>query len=364
MIALVLAALALSSCGKETIKSSDLESDPARKEWVKTDIFGLFGIGFYKAGVNYHNSGKGLYEIGTIMATAVLGDGGGNWETATVDLSPKSVVTKISEETASAIDDLKENPDLSSVTEAIIALAMGVLVFLWGANLVTKVVEERFTFETFIKSFLFLIIGVVFIDNATEIVSLLIKLGEALIPKSTGTTNLPVTDYITRVSNHLNESLVFVKANKGLGDLFKSGADSYEVIYIGLPWLLSILMLLIPFIAVLLCAFQIVTQMIMRIIELVVRLILAPIPIAWSAYRGFNEGISHFLKSTFACIMQPVIIVVACIAIGTIVEVILNTLNATNGKWFIQMIALAFAYFSLSQFIGKSDFLSKEIIGR
>ena len=127
----------------------------------------------------------------------------------------------------------------------------------------------------------------------------------------------------------------------------------------------AILLLIFPFIMQLICAYKIVSMMIMRTFEIMIRTTFAPIPLAFSAQNGFSEGAIRHFRGILACAMQPVLMIVgACCleSIATIVMQIFGGGDAGSITGFTASIAMGISYFILSTFFGQIKQLSNEVI--
>lgn len=283
-----------------------------------------------------------------------------------LSLEPSSLIVKVSEITSQHLDpNDPSNSTLADIISVMQGFAAAILISMWAMGFISQIVNEKFTMETLLKTLMQLLCGILVITNATVLVTAFVDSGIALVNavgdiEYTAFENLSadIHDSLSKVSIFDARSSFLGKHNDLLG--------TYIIDFKGPVY--AILLMILPFIAELLCAYKICSIMIMRMLELVMRITFAPIPLAFSAQSGFSQEATRYLRSTLACAVQPALMLVGCTFVGVIAEVVLNIFTddvAAGGPGGpLGSIAMCMSYFILNAFIGESKHLAQEIIAR
>ena len=284
----------------------------------------------------------------------------------TLALEPSQLIVSVSNITADHIDPASgSNQTLADILDVMKGFAAAILISMWAMGFISQIVNEKFTMETLLKTLMQLLCGILVITNATVLVTAFIDMGIALVDQ---VGNIEYTAFKT-LSDDIKTALSEVQImDVGFSFLGARSAlfGTYIIDIFGPAY--AILLMVLPFIAELLCAYKICSIMIMRMLELVIRITFAPIPLAFSAQSGFSQEATRYLRSTLACAVQPALMLVGCTFVGVIAEVVLEIFSVNAGPdgpgGLLGSLAMCLAYFILSAFIGESKHLSQEVIAR
>ena len=285
-------------------------------------------------------------------------------DTSDFTLDPKTVLEDTNTITMNALGESYDGP-FGDVLAALIGVASAILVAIWATQFLQQVVQERFTMESALKGFMQLMIGLLVITNAGELVAAFAAFGDSLM------------GYIEADA----PAEVFSGFKSELEGYMKTGIFSISIglriiswnIPIGTIWfdvspILVIVMIIIPVIAQIICAYKIVSIMVMRMLELVVRVVLTPIPLAFSAHNGFSQDTIRYLRGVVACAAQPMLMMMGVAMTSTIAETVMTILggadSAADLKGLGGIVGMTLTYFVLSAYIGQTGQLAKEIISR
>ena len=253
---------------------------------------------------------------------------------------------------------------LSGVITTIKSFAMAILVAMWCIGFISQVVSERFTMETVLKTLMQLLCGIVIVENATFLVACFAQAGNTLTKDVIDGANLAqFVDFQKAMDNMLR-----VKSIGAFNIVFNFG---FTMLGIGTIWIdgksiLAILVLLAPLITQLMCSYKILSRMIMRMLELTIRITFAPIPLAFSAREGFGSGTIKYLREILACALEPALMVVGIACVGSIFNIIKDVVlpeGATIGPLIGAVIA-SLSYLVLSAYLASTKSLAQEVIAR
>ena len=104
--------------------------------------------------------------------------------------------------------------------------------------------------------------------------------------------------------------------------------------------------------------------MIIRMLELTVRVALAPIPLSFSARNGFGQETVRYFRSVLACALEPLLMLIGVACTGTIAEVVAKIVGNNTGDLITGTIAVSMSYLILAAYLAKTKELSKDIIAR
>jgi hypothetical protein len=112
------------------------------------------------------------------------------------------------------------------------------------------------------------------------------------------------------------------------------------------------------------CAFKIISTMVIRTIELTLRITLAPIPLSFSVQSGFSQEVMRYFRSTMACALHPLLIMLGACSIDTISAAVLSVLGYDPAaiKGVPAVIAISLIYMILNAYIGETKHMAREII--
>ena len=254
---------------------------------------------------------------------------------------------------------------LTAVVQTIKSLSMAILVAMWCIEFISQVVAERFTMETILKTLMQLMCGIVLIENATFLVACFAQTGNVL-------SQTIINDGSITQFEEFKKTMLGVLTNESItawNVAFDFGFLSFGI---GTLWfdggaILTILLLLIPMITQLMCAYKIVSRMIMRMLELTVRITFAPIPLSFSAQRGFGPGTIKYMREILACALEPALMFVGVACVGTISDVIgsIVGVSPTDPVGYVQgVIMVSLSYLVLSAYLSSTKSLAQEIIAR
>ena len=102
--------------------------------------------------------------------------------------------------------------------------------------------------------------------------------------------------------------------------------------------------------------------MIMRMLELYVRITFAPIPLAFGAQQGFTQDSIRYFRGVFACAAQPALMLAGVAAMPAIESALTSVFTGATG--IMGSIACGLSYFVLSAYFGETKRLAQEIIAR
>ena len=282
---------------------------------------------------------------------------GPQWDPFSLD--PASVMNSVMTETKDLIDSNK----LSTVTSAVQGLACGILVVIWALGFIQQIIDERFTIESLLKTLLQLVCGILIVLNATTIVKAFAAAGSALVVNGNSNIGGQFGDFASSINNMLHEKLLSL--NIGIdAKIFKLGIGT---IWLDFQPIMVILYLAFPLIAMINCAYKIVSKMIMRSLELLARITFAPIPIAFGSQKGFGQDAIRYFRGTLACAAEPVLMLLGCACVGEIASAVVEIFNKSAKPQSIAgitgSIAMGLAYFVLAAYFGETKRMAHEIIG-
>lgn len=299
-------------------------------------------------------------------------------------IAPKSITTNITSLTASAFTRTNDtitkigSLDLSNILNVVKTAANAILIAVWAMGFINQIVNEKFTMETLLKTLMQLLLGVVLVNNSEKLVVAFMDIGTDLtsnISAQGASVADSFTTYKKEVLNQLDSILAIHIGFCVVGIELPIGSLIIDVF----GPTTAIINMILPFIGQLLCAYKILSAMIMRMLELVIRISFAPIPLAFSAQNGFSQEAIRYFRGIMACAMQPALIIVGASCVDTIVNLIAGALSnmsslvdqagnaispaaTLSGLW--ASLSLFIAYMVLSGFIGETKRMSQEIIAR
>ena len=328
-------------------------------------------LGTYKFTKNYEDAkiydadGSVMRDVARLMLKSTFGDelikydselNKNKWEHFTTE--PKDLIKKVNTATTS---ELQNNEALANVVKVIKSTASAILITVWAMGFISQIVNEKFTMETLLKTLMQLMCGILIVMNADIFTEAFVGTGNLLLEQLSGVAEN------TRQFDAFKQELTNMLANI---ELSVTHVNLFDLINVtNLTWsdqsMEAIFLLIFPFIMQLICAYKIVSMLIMRTFEIMIRTTFAPIPLAFSAQNGFSEGAIRYFRGIFACALQPVLMIVgACCltSIATIVMQIFGGGDANNITGFTASIAMGISYFILSTFLGQVKQLSNEVI--
>ena len=325
--------------------------------------------------INADLKGSTMRDVARLMLNSTFGDdiithtkfNKYNWSHFTTE--PIDLIQKVNQST---IDNLQNNKALDKVIKVVQSTAAAILITVWSMGFISQIVNEKFSMETLLKTLMQLMCGILIVTNAKIFT-------EAFV----GTGNL----FLNELSSIGQKHVQFGAFKQELTDMLANIDFSvwYCDIVIGkmaiLNWsdqsMSAILLLIFPFIMQLICAYKIVSMMIMRTFEIMIRTTFAPIPLAFSAQNGFSEGAIRYFRGILACAMQPVLMIVGACCLESIVTIVMQIFgggdagsitqifgggDAGSITGFTASLAMGISYFILSTFFGQIKQLSNEVI--
>jgi hypothetical protein len=283
--------------------------------------------------------------------------------TSTFTLDPEHVLKTTNEITVNNLGDGFKGP-FGTALSALIGVASAILVALWAMNFIQQVVQERFTMESALKSLMQLMMGLLVVTNAASIVGAFAETGNALMS----------------LIEAEDPASIFEAFKAELEEYMRTGIFSLTIgfrffginISIGTIWfdygpIIVMLMIIIPLIAEIICAYKIVSIMVMRMLELVIRVVVSPIPLAFSAHNGFSQESMRYFRGVMACAAQPMLMMMGVAMTKTIANTVMAILGGGEAKDLVGLggiVGMTLTYFVLSAYMGQTSQLSKEIIAR
>ena len=318
------------------------------------------------------NLNSGIFrEIAVMMHDSIFSDGQKYRQTdpfvdttsiTTLALEPKKIITKVSNVTSQYLNP-RNKSELLPIINAMQGFAAAVLISMWAMGFISQIVNEKFTMETLLKTLMQLLCGILVITNSETLVMAFVDLGVALV-NTTGQAQMALFTQLERdiVDALSNVNLV------NFGFHIFSWSLGIGTFIVDIWPLYAIFLMALPFFAELICAYKICSIMIMRMLELIMRVTFAPIPLAFSAQSGFSQEATRYLRSTLACAVQPALMLVGCLFVNTISEVVMQIFGQNYGAAGpggpLGSVAMCLSYFILSAFMGESKHLAQEIIAR
>ena len=363
--------------GNLGVKNGKKEYQPAG--FVGFGFFGQIGSTFHRKAGSSNQTAPFRFLAATMYHSLFASQGGelvsaekwavnlyqGEDATNGMTLDPFTVCQKVAEESSKILKGSEASNIFDNILSALQSIVAGVLVIFWAMQFMQQIIQERFTMESFLKGMCQLIIGLIIVTNAQNIAGAFVNGANDVVGKL---SNSPTK------SEALNAFKLFCweKSNDNVLYIgfFASGFGSAwfasPIFWVDIGSLIGVVIMILPFIGQLICAYQIITQMVTRMLELIVRVAVAPLPLAFGAAQGFGPSSLSFLKGTFATAMQPVLIMIGALSYGAIVDLIVAALTVEPGDLgsLLGSLIMFVSYMVLSGFIGQTRQLSQEIIAR
>lgn len=320
-----------------------------------TSIVHALSSVLYKSLFNKDVSDHGLYK---------------NLKFSGISLAPSNIIQKTNEKTLEALTSSQNESFMDSVIGFCAGVAGGIFVIVWCLNFLNQIINERFTMEAALKGFMQLILGLAVAFNAKYFVSAFVWAGNALSDKVfklslSATTGF--SEFATEMDNQIVNHIITISLGGKLAGI-KIAAGT-----LWLDWgsFFALILMAIPFAGEVICAYQIVSQLITRLLELFVRISISPIPIMMSAQSGFTAEMLRFFKSTLACAIQPVLMFVGVALYNSICDIVSEVFTAGQGmdtgllgsSGLFAAVAMAISFFILAAYMGKTRQLASEIVG-
>jgi hypothetical protein len=225
-------------------------------------------------------------------------------------------------------------------------------------------VNEKFSMETLLKTIMQLTLGIVLIFNSDTFVIAFSQMGNVIINSFEDPSSGTFAAFQTQMLNYLRNNIISFNAGFDLG-IVRFGIGT---LWIDVGVILVIFHLIITLIALVICAYKTISMMIMRMLELTVRITLAPIPLAFGAQQGFSQDAIRYFRGIGACALQPVLMMIGAICIGTIAECVMQIVGASiKAKDVVgipAVIAMTLSYFILTAYIGQTKQMAQDIVAR
>jgi hypothetical protein len=315
-----------------------------------------------------HNITFIFRDIAKMMYSSVLGThpsynsdtdkfDGTNWS---LTLHPQKLIYTVNEKTMELLDGGVDTID--TVLKSLQAIAAGILLAVWSMGFISQIVNEKFSMETLLKTLMQLLCGVVLVLSAKDIITAFIDLGNELLSfESEDTVNIGMTAFKSELDGYMMKLTTM-----SFGISFLTFVQAGITAILDLNSFVVIAFLAYPFFGQFQCAVKIVSKLITRWLELVVRISMAPVVFAFSAQNGFTQESIRFIRATFACAIQPVLMMIGALVLESIVTICLSitssTLDSVTGP--VAAIALGVAYTVLNAYIGGTDRMAQEIVAR
>jgi hypothetical protein len=253
---------------------------------------------------------------------------------------------------------------LNDVIQMIQATACAVLLVIWSMGFISQVVNEKFSMETLLKTLMQLLLGIVLIFNSEQLVSAFAQMGNAIIAEFEDPSANTFAAFKNEMLTTLRNNILAINMGFDLG-LVRFGIGT---IWIDIGAVMVMFHLIAPLFALIISAYKIVSMMIMRMLELIVRITLAPIPLAFGAQQGFSQDAIRYFRGIGACALQPVLMLIGAICIGAIANSVMKIFgtNATAATvtGIPAVIAVTLSYFILNAYMGQTKQMAQEIVAR
>jgi hypothetical protein len=257
--------------------------------------------------------------------------------------------------------------DFESILSVIKTTACAILLAVWSMGFITQIVQERFTMDTMLKTLMQLLMGIVLVLNGDKLVVAFAEIGTDLAKNIDPQMNLKAQfkAFADEIENCLKPIMGVCIGFDLLGLDVVVGTLFVDI---GGNQIWALILMILPFLGQLLCAYKILSIMIMRMLELIVRITFAPIPIAFGAQSGFSQDAIRYFRGILACAAQPALIIVAAACVGPVITVVCQALDSSSSSTtvtgLVASIAIFLAYMCLNAFIAETKRLAQEIIGR
>lgn len=307
------------------------------------------------------SSGDTEYSISYEDAYAITG----SWTSDLFDsiqLDPISIIKKVNESTSEA---LKEDSDTYKTLGNVISLLQGcaaaILIAIWAMGFISQIVNEKFSMETLIKTLMQLLCGIVLIKEGPTLVRAFVTTGNLLVDEVTAQSQVVMPAFRDELIGMLDNPLTINSVHLNFFDSRTGFVFWFDFAPLGV-----ILYLAIPFIALVLCAYKIISRMIMRMLELIVRITMAPIPLAFSAQNGFSQESIRYLRATFACALEPILMILGAACSTAVCKIICEIFGSDINtiKGILPVFALSITYFVLNAYMGETKHMAQEVIAR
>lgn len=280
---------------------------------------------------------------------------------SSISLFPIDVVKTTNKATSDAL--MSKDNFAETVIGLCVKIAAGIFIIVWSMTFINQIVNERFTMESALKGFMQLILGLAVALNAKVFVSAFVWAGDALVNQITGPAEAEsIASAFGGFKNEVKGLVENSITTVSIGFKLTGIKVAVGTVWLDLGALGAVAEMVLPFAFEVLCAYQIVSQLIMRFLELLVRIAIAPIPIMMSSHSGFTSEMLRFFKSTLACAVQPVLMVIGATMFGAISEIVSDIFNKSNGSGIFAVVAMAVGFLILSAFMGKTRQLATEIV--
>lgn len=277
-----------------------------------------------------------------------------------VNLNPASVATNA----MNAFTDAKAKSAMSTALNGVNAMALAVFIAVWSMGFISQVVNEKFTMETMLKTFMQLLCGILIMNNVDRIVGAFAGAARGMIKNAGGT--LTFGAFQQSLQKILNNGIMSLSVGFDLLNFIELPLGT-----IWLDWgsLVALMLLLFPMWGALQCAYKVVSMIFMNTLELALRITLAPIPIAFSIQQGFGPEMIRYFRSVFACALQPVLIAAGAACASDVASGVLTILNGGSaptgsGNGLLQSVAVGMAFIILSAYFSETKRLCQEIVAR
>ena len=273
-----------------------------------------------------------------------------------VNLDPAHVAKETMDKTGDFLSD-----DLNTLTTAIKSAAITILIAVWLIGFLQQMINEKWSPETLLKTLMQLICGLIFIQNIDLVINAFVQLGEGFMDAITLEQSEAATQY--QDFNQYLLSLMTSIAAIPMGISIFAIQIPIGAIYVDLMVIWALILMILPAFFQLQCVYKIISAIIMRTIELHVRMSFAPLPIAFGLQQGFSQESISYIRKTLSCAMQPVLILLGCALAGGIANIVSQVLNLNQASPF-GAIVMCITSLCLSAYLGETKQLAQDIIAR
>jgi hypothetical protein len=165
-------------------------------------------------------------DIAIFMYNSLFGGGypydtfSGNHKFGEITLNPKDIIVASNNSMSGAI---AKGGNLDALSTSVKGMAEAIFVAVWLMGALQQIVNEKWTPETMLKTFMQFILAILLIENATMIVQLMSDAGTALVNEAAGSMGGAgkgdaFAKFAQGISDILKEGIIVVSAGISVGE--------------------------------------------------------------------------------------------------------------------------------------------------
>jgi hypothetical protein len=235
-----------------------------------------------------------------------------------------TLIPKVMKTVSDELVNSQNDSTLNNVFKTLSTVGMAIFVILWLIYFVSSIVKERATPELAFKIILSLLLGYAIVANAKAFVMAFVNI--ALWVNNAISTSM--SSIIDAYDSFFERQLLLAAA--GSYRMVFGLRINLGLIEFGNKWgtlwlcvnVIPFIVLVIPFIAYLLCIFAVIKTLVKNMVEVLVRIYTAPIAIAMAAGDGMgSHSLIQWGKRTMAVALKPTVVCIVLACAGTIANV-------------------------------------------